>query len=97
MPWPKRCQDPAMSPWGQNIGYQKTSTWRGLSDELVHTKTSQGLIGQTLPLDFGQELDEDKLLSLAFETLHHHTMADAQKTDEDCLNHLAGNCPFGLP
>ena len=85
-----------MSPWGQNIGYQKTSTWRGLSDELVHTKTSQGLIGQTLPLDFGQELDEDKLLSLAFETLHHHTMADAQKTDEDCLNHLAGNCPCGL-
>ena len=53
-------------------------------------------MGQTLPLDFGQELDEDKLLSLAFETLHHHTMADALKTDEDCLNHLAGNCPCGL-
>ena len=65
----------------EHRGYQKTSTWRGLSDELVHTKTSQGLMGQTLPLDLGQELNEDKLLSLAFETLHHHTMADAQKTE----------------
>ena len=59
----------------------------------VHTWTGQGLTGQTLPLDVRQELDKDEeLLAVACETLDHHAMAEAQKMDKYCLNHLAGNC-----
>ena len=41
-------------------------------------------------MDIGQDIEKDvELLAVAFEMMdHHHAMAEAQKTDPDCLSHL---------